>query len=88
MIEHPKNGPTEYEGVRLKGLLDKAGVQGGAATLLLTANDGYSAEVPVADAQACADCLIVFQEDGGIQAVMPGMSSKTWVKGLASIEAK
>jgi hypothetical protein len=85
--EHPKRGQGEYEGVRLKGLLEKAGLQEGAATLLLAADDGYSIEVALADVQKCEDCLVAFAE-GGLLAVMPGMPSNTWVKGLISIEVK
>jgi len=87
-VEHPKNGPTEYKGVRLTDLLNQAGIQDGATTLLLTADDDYSAQAAIVDVQTCADCLIAFQDSGGLQAVMPGMSSKTWVKGLISIEAQ
>lgn len=86
--EHPKRGQEEYEGVRLKGLLEKAGLQEGAATLLFTADDGYAIEVALADAQGCDDCLVAFRTEGGLLAVMPGMPSNTWVKGVISIEVK
>ena len=86
--EHPKKGQGEYEGVRLKGLLEKAGLQEGAAALLLAADDGYSIEVALADVQKCEDCLVSFRAEGGLLAVMPGMPSNTWVKGLISIEVK
>jgi tungstate transport system substrate-binding protein len=83
--EHPKNGPTDYEGVRLNALLDKAGVGAGAGALVITAGDGYSTEVALADVQACADCLLAM--DGSkLNMVMPGMSSKAWVKDPAKIE--
>ncbi len=83
--EHPKNGPAEYTGVRLNAVLDKAGVTDGAGLLVLTASDGYSAEVPLADVQACADCLIAI--DGSVlNMVMPGMSSKAWVKDVVKID--
>jgi len=83
--EHPKNGPTDYEGVRLNALLDKAGVSDDAGMLVVTAGDGYSAEVALADVQACADCLVAM--DGSkLSMVMPGMSSKAWVKDPVKIE--
>jgi hypothetical protein len=86
-LEHPKNGPTEYEGVRLSKVLDKAGLAGDATTLVLTASDGFSAEVAVADAKACADCLVAIS-DSTLNMAMPGMSSKSWVKAVVSIEVK
>ena len=64
--EHPKEGPTEYKGVRLADLLNQAGIQDGATTLLLSADEGYSAQAAIADAQTCADCLIAFQDGGGL----------------------
>jgi hypothetical protein len=86
--EHPKRGQEEYEGVRLKGLLEKAEVQEGATALVFTADDGYSIEVPLADVQGCNDCLAAFRAEGGLLTVMPGMPSNTWVKGVISIELK
>jgi tungstate transport system substrate-binding protein len=83
--EHPKNGPTEYTGVYLNTVLDKAGIADGAGALAITASDGYSAEVPLADVKACADCLIAM--DGStLTTVMPGMSSKAWVKNVTKLE--
>jgi hypothetical protein len=86
-LEHPKNGPTEYEGVRLSKVLDKAGLATDATTLVLTASDGFSAEVAVADAKACADCLIAI-DGNSLNMAMAGMSSKAWVKTIVTIEVK
>ena len=83
--EHPKKGPGEYEGIRLGALLEKAGVKEGAGALLITASDGFTAEALLADVQACADCLLGIAE-GKFNMVMPGLSSKTWVKDVVSIE--
>jgi tungstate transport system substrate-binding protein len=83
--EHPKNGSTEYTGVYLNDLLEKAGIGDGAGALVMTASDGFSAEVALSDVQACADCLIAM--DGGtLNMVMPGMSSKAWVKDVTTFE--
>jgi hypothetical protein len=85
--EHPKKGDQTYEGVRLNALLDLAGVQAGAAGLVVTASDDYASEVALADVQACADCLVAF--DGDIlRMVMPGMESSAWVKDVVQIEVK
>ena len=83
--EHPKNGPSEYEGVRLNAVLDKAALADGAGAIVITASDDFSAEVALADAQACADCLVGIAE-GKFNMVMPGLSSKTWVKDVVKIE--
>jgi len=86
-LEHPKKGATEYEGVRLNKVLDKVTLAGDAAELLLIASDGFSATVTLADAKACADCLLAI--DGtALNTAMPGMSSKTWVKDVITIEVK
>jgi tungstate transport system substrate-binding protein len=85
--EHPKKGPTDYEGVRLSEVLAKAGVQDGASALLLTASDGYESEVAYADVAACADCLVAFDGSDLIM-VMPGMTSKAWAKMVVKIEVK
>ncbi len=88
-VEHPKNGMTEYTGVLLNAILEEAGVQDGATTLVLTASDGYTAEVELAAVLECADCLVAFTETtADYVAVMPGQSSKAWVKGLVGIEVK
>ncbi len=85
--EHPKKGPTDYEGVRLSEVLAKAGVQEGASALLFTASDGYESEVAYADVEACADCLVAF-DGSDLTMVMPGLSSKAWAKMVVKIEVK
>ncbi len=83
--EHPKNGSGEYEGVRLNAVIEKAGLAEGAGALVITASDDFSAEVALTDAQACADCLVGIAE-GKFNMVMPGLSSKAWVKDVVKIE--
>ena len=86
--EHPSKGEQTYEGVRLNALLDLAGLQTDAAMLNMIASDGYSADAPLADVQACADCLVAFHSSGDLRMVMPGMSSDAWVKKMIEIEIK
>lgn len=86
--EHPRHGPTDYEGVRLNALLDAAAPSAEATTLVFTASDGYSAEVPLADVRACTDCLLAFETDGTLTTVMPGMASNLWVKQINSLEVR
>ena len=83
--DHPKNGPTEYTGIFLNTLLDQAGVTDGAGVLVITAGDGFSAEIPLADVRACTECMLAI--DGSSRnMVMPGMSSKSWVKTVTTFE--
>ena len=86
-LVHPKNGAADYTGVRLNDILNQAGIKAGAATVTLTASDGFANELDLATVQACKDCLIAFDPTtpGVYNAAMQGQSSKSWVKGLVSI---
>lgn len=87
--EHPKSGVAEYEGVRLNELLALAKPAAGAAKIVFTAADGYSAEAALADVLACADCLVAFTNTPGkLKLAMPGLSSGLWVKDVSQIELK
>ncbi|MDO9087680.1 MAG: molybdopterin-dependent oxidoreductase [Anaerolineaceae bacterium] len=87
--EHPKSGTADYEGVRLSELFELVGIKDGATTLVITADDGFSAEVSIAEILANPDCLLGFTETPGkFKMVMPGLASNTWVKGVVSIEVK
>jgi tungstate transport system substrate-binding protein len=87
--EHPKKGAQKYSGVKLSELLAKAQLKPEAKTLVFTASDGFSAELDVATVNACADCMVAFTDTAGsYQLVMPGQSSKLWVKNLVKIEVK
>jgi tungstate transport system substrate-binding protein len=87
-VEHPKKGPTPYEGVRLNALLDQAKPKSDATKIVLTASDGFTAEIALADVTKCADCLIAFGDGGKLHAAMPGMQSNSWVKDVIKIEIK
>lgn len=84
--EHPKKGAAEYTGVLLSELTAAVGLHSEATTLIMTAGDGYAAEVPLADLSS--DALIAIMEDGSLSAVMPGMEGKVWVSDLVSLEFK
>jgi hypothetical protein len=84
-----KDGETEtYTGVRISDLLSKADPQDGATTLAFVADDGYSAEAPLADMEACANCIVAFSNQGGFRIVAPDFSSKAQVKGVVEIQVK
>jgi hypothetical protein len=87
--EHPKKGPQDYEGVSLNALLDLASIQDGTQTLLVTAADGFTAEINIADIRACENCLLAFTETPeSFNLVLPGMDSTMWVKDVVGVEAK
>ena len=86
--EHPKKGLQTYRGIRLNSLLDLAGPDDGAATLVITSNDGYTTEVGLSEVRDCADCLLAFDEDGTLSMVMVGMESNFWAKLVNFLEVK
>jgi len=87
--EHPKNGAQDFEGVRLSELFSLVGLHSGATTLIVTASDGFTAEISLADVLASPDCLLGFTNTpGDFKLVMPGLPSNTWVKDVVKIEAK
>jgi DMSO/TMAO reductase YedYZ molybdopterin-dependent catalytic subunit len=79
---------STYTGVRISDLLSKAGPQDGAATVVFVADDGYSAEAPLADIEACADCIVSFRNQGGFSIVAPGFAGNVQVKGVVEIQVK
>jgi len=84
-----KDGQTEtYTGVLLTDLLALAGPASDATTLVFVADDGFTAEVPLAEVLACADCIVSFRSKGGFSTVLPGFSGKLQVKGVIEIQVK
>jgi hypothetical protein len=84
-VEHPKNGPTQYTGVRFSTLFALLGVQSSAVDMNVVASDGYKWSIKIADIKAQADAMLAV--DGSkLNLVMPGQASKAWVKDVASIE--
>ena len=87
-LEHPKNGATEYTGIKLTDLFKLLGVQSAATTLSAAASDGFAADIPLSDIAASADAMLAIGDDGTLNMAMPGMSSKSWVKDVVSWEFK
>jgi DMSO/TMAO reductase YedYZ molybdopterin-dependent catalytic subunit len=84
-----KEGETStYTGVRISDLLSKADPKDGATTVVFVADDGYSAEAPLADIEACADCIVSFRNQGGFSIVAPGFAGNVQVKGVVEIQVK
>lgn len=84
-----KDGETNtYTGVSMNALLDAAGVQDGAATVTLIADDGYSVDVVLDEVRGCSDCIISFRSEGGFTSVLPGFPGNTGVKGIIEMQVK
>jgi hypothetical protein len=84
-----KQGETEtYTGVSLNTLLEMAGPSADATTVVFVADDGYTAEMTLAEVQGCADCIVSFRSQGGFSIIAPGFSSKVQVKGVVEIQVK
>jgi DMSO/TMAO reductase YedYZ molybdopterin-dependent catalytic subunit len=73
---------TTYVGVLLSDVLNNVNSSG--ETVIFTAADGYEAEMPMADAMACSDCIVAFDE-GSLRMVMPEQSGKLQVKDVVEI---
>ena len=84
-----KAGETStYTGVRISDLLSKAGPNDSATTVVFVADDGYTAEAPLADIQACVDCIVSFRNQGGFSIVAPDFPGNVQVKGVIEIQVK
>lgn len=75
---------TTYSGVSLTALLEDAGLTGVGDTLIITAADGYQADMDLDDALACTTCILAI-DDGSLRMVMPELSSKLQVKDVIEI---
>jgi iron complex transport system substrate-binding protein len=71
-----------YTGVRLLDVLAKAGITEGS--IRLVASDGYEGEVAidVLDEQS----LLAYNDEGGVNTVLPGYDKGSWVKYVIRIE--
>lgn len=87
-MENSDGAKETYTGVPLVALLALAQPKSDASTLVLVADDGYSVELPLADVQACTDCIAQFRSQGGLTSRMPGFAKNASVKGLVEIQVK
>ncbi len=79
---------STYTGIRISDLLSKADPKEGTTTVVFVADDGYTAELPLADIQAGADCIVSFRNQGGFSIVAPGFPGNAQVKGVIVIQVK
>ena len=78
----------DYTGISLNALLGLAGVASDAAAVVFVADDGYTAEVTLAELRACTDCIVSFRDQGGFSTVLPGFPGNLQVKGVVEIQVK
>jgi DMSO/TMAO reductase YedYZ molybdopterin-dependent catalytic subunit len=83
-----KDETETYTGVSMNDLLGKAGPTSEATTLVFVADDGYTAEVSLAEVQACEDCIFSFRNQGGFRTVLPGFPGNVQVKGVIEVQVK
>jgi tungstate transport system substrate-binding protein len=75
-------------GVLISELLKLAEPATDAATMVFVADDGFTAEAPLADVMACTDCVVSFRDQGGFSIVMPDFPGNLQVKGVVEIQVK
>ena len=84
-----KEGVMEkYTGVSIVKLLELAGHKAEATTLVFVAEDGYTADVVLADVLKCEKCILSFRSQGGFSSVLPDFSGKAQVKGVVEMQLK
>ena len=76
---------TEYIGVPIISIIENCEVET-YSSVTMVASDGYSAEITYEELDACDKCIIAFQENDGLLAVMPDFSSKLQVKDLIELQ--
>jgi hypothetical protein len=84
-----KDGETTvYTGVLIAHLLNEAGINEGASIVTFVGDDGYTAEVALGEVTSCQDCIVAFQEEGGLRIVMPAHTGKLQVRGVIEIQVE
>ena len=84
-----KQGQVQkYSGVLIKDLLDLAAPAADATAITFVADDGYTADVALADVQKCGKCIVSFRDQGGFSTVLPDLSGSLQVKGVVEIQVK
>jgi hypothetical protein len=81
-------GKKEYRGVRFSDLFKTLKVQSGAATITMTASDGYTIEMSLTDILWSPDALLAIGDGGKLNVVIPDFEEKSWTKDVVSLEFK
>ncbi len=83
-----KGAKEKYTGIKLTELLAQAAPAADAKTVVFVADDGYTAEAPLADVLACGNCIVSFRSNGGFSTVLPDFAKGLQVKGVVEINLK
>jgi hypothetical protein len=84
--DDPLLGSAEFEGVNLSDVFSYVGVQPDAVTVVITAADGSTIQLTIADIPD--DALLATADDDSLSTVMPGMAAEAWVKDVLKMEFK
>jgi len=88
------SGTANWTGVRLKAILDMAGVKENATEVVFYAEDGYSSSLTIKDATS-SDVILAYEMNGEtlpvdhgypLRLVVPGKYGYKWVKWMTDIE--
>ena len=82
----PAGVEGQYEGVSLSDIFEYVGVQSDATTMVLTASDGSTVEVALADIST-EEAILTVGENDAMNTVMPGLDSG-WVEDIVKMEFK
>ena len=77
-----------YTGVQIMTLLSLAATRPDASTVIFIAGNGETAEVALSEVQDCEDCIFTFRKNGGFSVLVPAMSNKLMVKGVAEVQVE
>ena len=77
-----------YTGVSINALLELAGLKNRATAVTLLDADGNSIEIPLADLQACTDCILSFRNQGGFSTTLPAFPDLERLRGVVEIQVK
>jgi hypothetical protein len=82
-------GETDtYTGVLISDLLNLAVPKADATTLVFVADDGFTAEIALADVINCQNCILSFRSKGGFSSVLPEFEKNLQVKGVIEMQVK
>ncbi len=81
-----KGEKATYTGVLISDLLALAEPKAEANTVVFVADDGFTADIPLADVTACTNCIVSFRDQGGFSTVLPDQPGKLQVKGVVEIQ--
>ena len=76
---------TEYMGIPIISIIENCEVET-YSSMTMVASDGYSVEITHEELDACNKCIIAFQENDGLLAVMPDFSYKLQVRDLIKLQ--